>query len=356
MKKTVKKLLALAIATAMTTNSVVFADNIAEGNSSEYDSLFDEYVLDLSDIEFQMYYLSQDNTNGVNDEKIEILQNRKNEIHQLMGNYDYDTMDDEALKNVLLNADYSNSEISRSTSMSDLNELVNNLKSNYNVVGRSASYNDGNKQYSLYVIVASCKVGNTISEEVLTKTNTKQFYGRVVANSTAAQNFVSEIIQCYLAKGLSSILEVIPYINYLPYEVFFSSKPSPNQISSSGNALVCTLSTNTTVAFTYVFDETKNTWVYCSACNHISAAFTETVALFDNNGGVTHKSKTNTEHLDGNYNTLRENAVTAFKAMQEHSYIQPASLGISKVRFQASKCGAYVENSVLNPRSPFSLA
>ena len=96
----------------------------------------------------------------------------------------------------------------------------------------------------------------------------------VITNSEGARKWINEIVNVYSSKFVSGAMDMIPGMKFLPYELLFSSKPSPSSISSNGNAFSVALNTTTTIVFTYVGDTAKNSWQHVLTENMVSYAIT----------------------------------------------------------------------------------
>ncbi len=276
MKKAIRRACSIIVTSSIIFSTTVFADDL---HNEEYnDEQFGEYISELADIEFQCRLL-ENYSQDKNNEAFLSLQYRKEEVSHLIEKCDYDSIYDDAMTDVIINADYSHSSVARNLSMSELTNVIETLKSEYTAVGRKSSYNDGSKTYSVYQIYTYFKKGSSLSKDKLERNDTKVFYGNISANSSTAQNFVDEVISIYVSKGVSTLLELIPGVKYLPYELAFSNKPSPTEIYSSGNALTCNLVTSNVLVFTYVLDETTNSWVYCASGNSVTSVFSEDLLL-----------------------------------------------------------------------------
>lgn len=328
--------------------------NITERNLNGFDICIEE----INQINLQLEILSENNSLQTYNEEIADLLSYKDMLYQKLKLYGADTIEDDNLQDILLYSDYSHitRQKSYSTSFTDsqLAQIVSQLKSSYDTVGMKSTYNDGNKNYSIYEIYVSYN-GSSVSADKLTKTSTKQFYGAISPNSSEASNWINEVIQVYIQKGTSSLLEMIPGLKYLPYELLFTSKPSPSQVSFTGNGLVCTLSTNNSIKFTYVLDDSKNSWVYCASSNSVNSAFTCTTCKFVGNQTQQITKNYPNRTFDGGYSTSKLSAVNMFKMMKDASYnISAANLGINSVSYETKYKGS-LSHDILKPSAPIWL-
>lgn len=370
MKKSVKKI-AFVLFSALMCLSLscmpifgIATDNIPSVLETVVDSgetnlnNFDACINEINQVNLQLEILIENNSLKKYDGEIADLLSYKDELYQRLKLFGADTIEDDNLQEILLNSDYSHTTRQKSYSDSftdsQLTQIVSQLKSSYDTVGMRSTYNDGSKNYSIYEIYVSYN-GSSVSADKLTKTSSKVFYGSITPNSSEASNWINEIIQVYVQKGTSSLLELIPGLKYLPYELLFTSKPSPSQISFAGDGLVCTLSTNNSIKFTYVLDDSKNTWVYCASSNSVNSAFTCTTCKFVGNESQQISKNYPNRTFDGGYSSSKSSAVNMFKMMKDASYnIPAANLGINNVTYQTKFKGS-ISNDILRPSAPIWL-
>ena len=151
------------------------------------------------------------------------------------------------------------------------------------VIGGDYTYYNGVQNYEIYDIIvmfSAQKYNPAYGNVNLAKNSTKVFCDKFSSNSVKAQEWIKEILNIYVGKATSAVLDKIPGVKYLPYELLTNGvKPQPSEISSTGNALVVTLNTTTTIKFTYVGDSIKNTWTHCLTDNMVSYAVSYTASL-----------------------------------------------------------------------------
>lgn len=328
----------------------------AESASLDYwgsTTSLDRLVEELTCFTAELGVLESKNLNGEYTEEIKNKNQEISDVKNRIKSQGANTFDDELMCEIVTNADYSGAVAGRSTP--DLSSLTSQLNQMYDAYGKQSTYYDGNKNYSIYEIyvVHSNSKKNGIALQRVTTNHI--LYDKINAGSSEATQWINEIISIYVSKGVSSILEALnPVVKYLPYEIFFSSKPTASQISSPGAAMALTLNTVTTVKFTYVLDEATDTWKLCLSTNLVSAAFTCTECL-SVNGKATNKSKDYpAKTLYGGYTSSVPSAVTIFKNMLNNSYISSGNLGLNCVAYKSTYKGS-LSHSIPNPSSPLGL-
>lgn len=257
------------------------------------------------------------------------------------------------MREVITNADYSGVIAGRSSP--DLSNLASQLNQMYDAYGKQSTYYDGNKNYKIYEIYVTYSDNKKNGIPLQKVTTGHVLYNKINLGSDEAFHWTNEIISIYVSKGISYILEkYTPIITYLPYEVFFSSKPNSSQISSPGGAMVLTLNTVTSIKFTYVLDETTDIWKLCLSTNLVSAAFTCTECLSVNGKAVNKTKDYPTKTLYGGYTSSIPSAVAVFKNMQMNSYISSGNLGLNTVSYQSEYKGS-LTHTTPSPSSPLGL-
>ncbi len=359
MKKIFLKICSFATSLLMMTNSTVSA--IVEDRSFESDleeietEKYESCLKQIEQIDLKLTILNRRQRPEDSDE-ISELNNERDSLLQEIKLYGGETFDDNSLmEEVLLNADYSHSAQAKGLTPSELTNLVSQLKGFYRTVGREGTPTINGKSYRIYQINI-LQDGNKFSQEKLTRTITEHFYKNVSPNSTAADHFINETIRLYCSKIASAVAEyLVPAIKFVPYELFFSSKPSPSQISTTGDGVTCELSTNNIIKFTYVYDDKTKSWVYCSSSNWITYAFSTIVTCFTN-GNVDKRSKDYpSDTIDGGYNDATKNSITVFNAMQQSNYyIGAANTCVNKVSCKTIYEGS-VSVDILAPNSPMNV-
>lgn len=112
---------------------------------------------------------------------------------------------------------------------------------------------------------------------------------------SGARSWINELIKIYAEKVVGSI----PIVQWIPYEMLGISKPQENQLSSTGDSLLVTLSTNSTQKF--VFVESGGRWHYSLSVNKVSISV-HTQAILNINGNVRDLYKQKYYSAVGDYN------------------------------------------------------
>ncbi len=351
MKKMVRQVISVVAACIMAVITSVGA--FAECDSSDFIASFDELVEELTCITAELGILESKNLNGEYAEEIKNKEQDISYIKNLLKAQGANTFDDRLMCEIVTNADYSNTIIGKSTP--DLSSLTSRLNQMYDAYGKQSTYYDGSKNYKvyeIYVMHSNSKKNGIALERVTTN---HILYDKINADSSEASQWINEIISIYVSKGISSVLEALnPVVKYLPYEIFFSSKPTASQISSPGAAMALTLNTVTTIKFTYVLDETIDTWKLCLSTNLVSAAFTCTECLSVNGKAINKTKDYPAKSLYGGYTSSVPSAITIFKNMLNNSYISSGNLGLNNVSYKSKYKGS-LSHGIPNPSSPLGL-
>lgn len=322
-----------------------------ECNTADFDRLVEE----LTSLTAELEIMKVQDSNGKYSEEIQNKEQEISAVKSCLLVNGADTFNDEMMRRVVMNADYSGAITEKSTP--DLSNLAAQLNQMYDAYGKESTYYDGNKNYKVYEIYITHSSSKRNGIPLQKVTTNHVLYNKINAGSTEASNWVNEVLDVYVSKGISYIFileKYNPIIKYLPYEIFFSSKPSSAQISSPGGAMVLTLNTVTSIKFTYVLDEATDTWKLCLSTNLVSAAFTCTECL-SIGGKATNKSKDYpTKTLYGGYTSSVPNAVTVFKNMINNSSISSGNLGLNTVSYKSAYKGS-LSHTVPNPSSPLGL-
>ena len=181
MKKITKKLAAIAMAimtaTTMTTNTIVYAEKALNRNiDTNISNSFDEYIEKLSNITYELQTLKYYNSNNENDEQISKLMTEKDWLIQQHDKYNADAIDNEMMRDIIVNSDYSLANKSRYIPQSELEALVKRFETSYVVMGNSATHTEGSTVYKLYQIIVMNKSNNEFSTSRLGREVHKQFY------------------------------------------------------------------------------------------------------------------------------------------------------------------------------------
>ncbi len=297
--------------------------------------LFNEYVAQLDEYNQEFLLLNSIYNNmqiteeEYNSKKQELL-NKIDSIKKSMSSIGVDNADKDfkKIESVLSsnsNSEYAHNAIStRSTtpSSSYFKETLSALNQIYDVYGNQYTYYNGVQNYEIYDIVvmfSAQKYNPAYGNVNLAKNNTKVFCDKFSSNSVKAQEWIKEILNIYVGKATSAVLDKIPGVKYLPYELLTNGvKPQPSEISSTGNALVVTLNTTTTIKFTYVGDSTKNTWTHCLTDNMVSYAVSYTAALHYKGKSVNKSFDSKPRKVYGaSYQSTPPTAVSTFIDMQK---------------------------------------
>lgn len=236
-------------------------------------------------------------------------------------------------------------------------EVLNTLKQEYDVYGSQYTYYDGNKTYDLYDIrvVYSAKKHNT-SNSHLAVVKTKVFNNSFSANSEGARKWINEIVNVYSSKFVSGAMEMIPGMKFLPYELLFSSKPSPSSISSNGNAFSVALNTTTTIVFTYVGDTAKNSWQHVLTENMVSYAITYSSYLHINGKSKNaNKPINNKIKYSANYTSIPPTAVKVYNDMKKTNRITITNGCVKSLAVKGSATGSEVKIEIAHPDYPMGL-
>lgn len=358
MKKITKKLAAIAMAimtaTTMTTNTIVYAEKALNRNiDTNISNSFDEYIEKLSNITYELQTLKYYNSNNENDEQISKLMTEKDWLIQQHDKYNADAIDNEMMRDIIVNSDYSLANKSRYIPQSELEALVKRFETSYVVMGNSATHTEGSTVYKLYQIIVMNKSNNEFSTSRLGREVHKQFY-KAINNQTEATQFLNDVINVYVSKAFSSVLEMVPGVALLPYELFFDTKPNPDTFRTAGDGLNTTVISNSIVKFTYVFNESNNSWVFCSSSNQATSEFA--AVDFRYPSGSTSVKFVSFPKLrqDGGYANSIPSAVAIFKAMKNNSYISSSNFCVNKVSYSTKYKGELV-CEVAAPATPYVL-
>lgn len=236
-------------------------------------------------------------------------------------------------------------------------EVLNTLKQEYDVYGSQYTYYDGNKTYDLYDIrvVYSAKKHNT-SNTHLAVSKHQVFNKSFSSNSEGAKKWINEILNIYASKAVSYTLEKIPGMKFLPYELFFNSKPSPSSISATEDSLIVTLNTTTTMVFTYVGDSAKNSWQHVITENVVSYAVSYTSVLHIN-GHSKNNSNDVKEKLmySSNYTSIPPTAVKVYNEMKKTNRTTISNGCVKYLAVRGSATGSEVKIEIAHPDYPMGL-
>lgn len=345
---------AMAMAMAITAGSPVFAEEqfLRYNEQISTKAVFDEYVEKLGDIISEIELLEYYNNDNKHDEKISELEAEKDKLLQQSDMYGATTLNDKETCDIIVSADYSLSNKGRSLTPSELDNLINQLNSFYTVVSNKYQYSSNRE---VCTVVVMHRTDSALSKEKLTNTSGKVFYDRVMKGSDEARRWVNEIVQAYISKGLSTVLEMVPGVKFLPYDLFFDSKPDPNTLSITGDALIGNLTTHTTLSFTYVRDTTESSWVYCCSANQVLSDF----SVLSIEHGVASIDKKfihlPQKKFDGGYSNAVSNAVTIYNAKKANGNVSSGNFCINQVSYQTVYKGS-ITNKIITPLSPLELA
>lgn len=231
--------------------------------------------------------------------------------------------------------------------------ILNSLSGLYDVYGKQNTYKYQGNTYDIYditIVYSAEKSKNSTNKTSLAVNKTETFSKSFSAGSEQARAWVNQILHIYESKIASSALEKIPGVKYLPYELLFpENRPAPNTISSVGDSLVVTLSTNTTMTYTFVSESGKNTWTHCLTDNMVAYAVTFTSALHYG-GSVKHKTySAPTELLYGkNFTTRAPSAAHVFSQMKQNKVKGIINGCVKSVSVKGSTGGSVT----INPAHP----
>ncbi len=236
-------------------------------------------------------------------------------------------------------------------------EILKTLNQSYDVYGSQYTYNDGNKIYDLYNIrvVYSAEKYNS-SNTHLGVVKTKVFNDSFSANSEGARKWINEIVNVYSSKFVSGAMDMIPGMKFLPYELLFSSKPSPSSISSNGNAFSVALNTTTTIVFTYVGDTAKNSWQHVLTENMVSYAITYN-SFMHINGISKNESKIikNKIKYSDNYTSMPQTAVKVYNEMKKTNRTTISNGCVKSMAVKGSATKSEVKIEIAHPDYPMGL-
>ncbi len=133
------------------------------------------------------------------------------------------------------------------------------------------------------------------------------------AGSIGAQNWINNLITIYAEKiigeGLSSVCHLL---TWLPWELFLDSQPTPNIISSSGEALIASITTATVIKFVYVYDQENDTWTYALSTSKELYSYTFTSSIYVNGVPKHYSSDQNDLVVLGDFDNAEADAYEAF--------------------------------------------
>ena len=210
--------------------------------------------------------------------------------------------------------------------------LISTFKAVYDVWGFESTYN-GKKFYS---VVFETKG----KDPYLQKAKTTVLYDQILAGSAEAGKWVDELISILVDEAIGSV----PVLKYLPYTELFTYKPSPNSVSSYGDATVVILHTVSVQKFTYKYQSSQ--WVLGSSTNKVSYDLTVT-QLIRVNGAAKNVSK--------DFGTKWENGDfgRAIPLADSQSGSLPINNCISRVKANSrSKNSNFIDLSIHTPNWP----
>ena len=151
-------------------------------------------------------------------------------------------------------------------------DIVDQFDGAYDVWGYTTTYS-GKPQYHLVFEDGGY-------ETDLKKMRTQSYKKRFSSGSSGAQYWVNETLKVYAQKLIGSGLGLAnPLINFTPWELFFSSQPSPNIISANSDSTIITLNTNSIQKFVFVYDSGLDDWHYALSVNKLRYSYTVTEAI-----------------------------------------------------------------------------
>ena len=185
-------------------------------------------------------------------------------------------------------------------------ELIDDFDHMYDIWGYTNKYGDLDTYHLMFQYD-----GN---DPYLHKNVTKVIYDSISPGSQAAQYWVDETIKIYAQKLIGTGLGLAnPLVNWLPWELLFTSPPSPNEISSSGDATVMTLNSVTAVKFVFVYDSQFDEWVHSLSTNRVNYSYTVTEAVVRNGIPYNDSEDFNGLYVFGNFNSANADAGEAFE-------------------------------------------
>lgn len=334
-----------------------FAYNDMHGVNIGNDILFDSYIEELSSLNMELSVLNEAKENG--DIALSIYNNRHAELSNQILNVKAslssigaDTPDTnlEKMAELLSSADTNNNSISTFAYNEDAEThfatALRILNQMYDVYGRQDSYYNGSKTYiyySLNVVYSSAKAASNNSNIRLHQVTEKVFYDKITPNSDAATNFVNELIDIYIQKGISAAFDAVG-LGFLPYELFTSSKPSPTTISSTGNAMYMRLRSTDTLKYTFIYDATDDCWVACTISNMVVYSFDCDLEMSHGSTPVSIPYKSSTMRSYGGYTNDIPQAVNIYNNIKSGQLSSPANLCIAQLKCAGLYGGETVHN------------
>jgi len=158
------------------------------------------------------------------------------------------------------------------------------------------------KQKQIHLIFTS--IGQ---DRNLHRSTSKKIYDSFEANSNECKKFINDLIKVYAAKVVNVIIGD-SIINLAPWELLFNDKPQANQISSNGDALYATLNTVSVQKFVFVYDTSKDNWVYCLSTNKVSCSLSVTAALCIDGRAVNQSKDYGPTWIYGDWNNASKDA------------------------------------------------
>ena len=112
-------------------------------------------------------------------------------------------------------------------------------------------------------------------------------------------------------EGYEYIYNAIKVAEYSPSSLF-KMNAGFEKILSEGDALVCTVSTASTIKFVYVYDEEADEWQYVLTTSYAHCSITHTVCVFIDGEPLHDSVDYNDVMVYGDYNDAIEDASYAF--------------------------------------------
>ena len=347
MKSKINKVLALVLAVVMTAS---LGGLVSSAISQEIDELIEgtisvETLAEIDDInaeiaELRMNLNSLDSTESEEKTRLENLISQK---RQQMFNLGAEEVQEDFLLELFESSagtSIANSIGITATAAWHPSDIIKTFVSGYDITGVSVTYS-GKTQYHITFM----SVG---SDRYLHKNTTKNVYNSFSAGSSEAANFIADLIRIYGDKLIGSLN---PVLNWLPYELITSSKPTVNQISSTGNAILANLNTVSMHKFVYVYDSAKDEWLHCLTTNRVSVGHSVIYAL-NLNGYAYNSSKTflTSYMVDGDWSYAYMDANTGF------TYKYTMNTNITKIALRSnSKNQDVIIHNIHNPSVPANM-
>jgi hypothetical protein len=186
-------------------------------------------------------------------------------------------------------------------------DIIDTFDGAYDVWGYSTTYSG----YQLYHLIFEYN-GN---DPYLAKSDTEKIYDAFSQGSSDAYYWLEETIKVYAEKLVGGGLGLLnPLTQFVPWELLFSSKPSSNEISSTGDALVATLSSLTTQKFVYVYDTLNSEWAYALSTNRVNYAYTFTEIIYKDGSCYHDNESQSNQNVYGDYYSASSDAVDYFES------------------------------------------